>query len=174
MSEVNETPNNPKAQAKADKAYAKASRPWFKKKRFWLIGVIGLVVVINSAGGTGSSDSSNSASNTSAEASAAPAVKVTAEELISQLEDNALAAKNTWEDKRVMITGILYNIDASGDYFSLRGNNEFSLTNVQIFIDDNLIDAVSAFKKGQKVTVTGKISGVGEIMGYSVDAESIP
>jgi hypothetical protein len=173
MSEVNENPKDAKAQAKADKAYKKASRPWFKKKRFWLIGVIAIVLIMQQAGG-GSSDSSNSSSETSAEATPVPAVKVTAEQLLSELEGNALAAKNTWEDQRVTITGTLNNIDASGDYFSLRGNNEFSFINIQVYIDESFIDAVSAFTKGQKVTVTGKITGVGEILGYSVDAESIP
>jgi hypothetical protein len=138
-----------------------------------LIGVIGIAVVMSSTGGGGSTDSSTS-SETSAEATPVPAVKVTAEQLLSELEGNALAAKNTWEDQRVTITGTLNNIDASGDYFSLRGNNEFSFINIQVYIDESFIDAVSAFTKGQKVTVTGKITGVGEILGYSVDAESIP
>ena len=99
---------------------------------------------------------------------------MTAEQLLTELEDNALAAKNTWENKLVTITGTLDNIDASGDYFSLRGNDEYSFINVQVYIDESFIEAVSAFTKGQKVTVTGEISDVGEIMGYSVDAVSIP
>lgn len=176
MSQINETPKDDKAQAAADKAYKKASRPWFKKKRFWLIGVIAIAIISSVAGGGGdtsgsSESSSESASETSAEK---PAVKVTAEQLLTELENNALSAKNTWEDTRVTITGTLYNIDASGDYFSLRGNNEFSFINIQVYIDDSLIDTVSAFKKGQTVVVTGEITGVGELLGYSVDAQSIP
>jgi hypothetical protein len=174
MSETNDVPKDAKAQAKADKAYAKATRPWFKKKRVWILGLI-LIAAISSSLGGGGSDSSDSSSNSSASVEAnEPATKVTADQLLSELEANALAAKNTWENKRVVITGTLSNIDASGDYFTLRGNNEFSFINVQVYIDDSFVDAVSAFNKGQTVTVTGKISGVGEIMGYSVDAESIP
>jgi len=174
MSETNDSPVNGKAQAKADKAYAKASRPWFKKKRFWILGII-LIAAISSSLGGGGSESSDSGSNSSANVEVQePATKVTAEQLLSELETNALAAKNTWEDKRVTITGTLSNIDASGDYFTLRGNSEYSFINVQVYIDDSFIDAVSAFNKGQTVTVTGTISGVGEILGYSVDAESIP
>jgi hypothetical protein len=174
MSETNAAPKDGKAQAKADKAYKKASRPWFKKKRFWFLGVIAIIISIQLSGGGGTSSSNNSSSETSNEAAAAPAVKVTADQLLTELEDNALAAKNTWENKLVTITGTLDNIDASGDYFSLRGNDEYSFINVQIFIDESFIEAVSAFAKGQKVTVTGEISGVGEILGYSVDAVSIP
>ena len=40
---------NPKAAAKAAKAYAKASRPWFKKKRWWALGVIVLIIIISVA-----------------------------------------------------------------------------------------------------------------------------
>ena len=38
---------NAKAEAKAAKAKAKALRPWFKKKRFWLLGVIGVIVIVS-------------------------------------------------------------------------------------------------------------------------------
>jgi hypothetical protein len=38
------TEKEAKAQAKAAKAAAKALRPWFKKKRFWLLGVIAVAV----------------------------------------------------------------------------------------------------------------------------------
>lgn len=172
MSEVNETPKDGKAQAKADKAYKKASRKWFMKKRFWVLGVIAIAVAVNASGGGGGSSSSN---ETSKEVTTAtPAIEVTAEQLLTELEGNALAAKNNWDNKRVTITGTLNGIDASGDYFTLRGNNEYSFINVQVYIDDSFTDAVSAFTKGQTVTVTGEITGVGEIMGYSVDAQSIP
>ena len=158
--------------SEANSAPKDAQRPWFKKKRFWAIGVVVLVIAMQAGGG--SSDSNNSATDTATKAPAEPATEVTAQKLITDLEGNALNAKTTWEDKRVKITGIVYNIDASGDYFSLRGDDEFSFTNVTVNIDESLVGAVSAFTIGQEVTVTGKITGVGEILGYSVDAESIP
>lgn len=174
MSETNDSAKDGKARAKADKAYAKASRPWFKKKRFWLLGIIVVAVIATNMGGGGSdSSSSNQSTETTSEVET-PAIEVTAEQLITELESNALAAKNKWKDKKVVITGTLSNIDASGDYFSLKGNDDFSFINVQVFIDDSLIETVSAFEKGQKVTVTGEISNVGEILGYSVKAISIP
>lgn len=172
MSELGDSPKDAKARAKAEKAFQKAKRPWFKKKRFWLLGVIAIMGISSTMGG-GDEGTSSGKSTTEVEATS-PAVEVTAKQLLSELEANALSAKNAWKDKRVKISGTLENIDASGDYFSLRGNNEFSFINIQVFIDDSLIDTVSAFKKGQEVTVTGVISDVGEILGYSVDAESIP
>ena len=179
MSDINEAPKDAKAQAKADKAYKKASRPWFKKKRFWLLGILVLGGISSAvSGGGGDSSSTGGSSKVVAESPAAeaeaPAVEVTAAKLLSDLEANALAAKTDWDGKKVTITGKLDNIDASGDYFSLTGDSEFSFINVQVYIDDNLVPTVSAFTKGQSVTVTGEISDVGEVLGYSVKAISIP
>jgi hypothetical protein len=174
MSEAGDTQKDAKARAKADKAYAKASRPWFKKKRFWMLGIIGLVVVFNLAGSGGGDSGSQSNQSSTEEVSEEPAIEVTADKLITDLEENALAAANTYEGKKVIVTGKLSNIDASGDYFSLKGNDDFSFTNVQIFINDSLLDTVSTFKKGQSVTVTGEVTDVGELLGYSIKAISIP
>lgn len=72
-----QAPENPKAAAKAAKAYAKATRPWFKKKRF-IIPIAVVVVVIAIAvgsGGNGTDDgttSSNKASNLGSQSHPAP------------------------------------------------------------------------------------------------------
>jgi hypothetical protein len=50
-----------KAEAKAAKAKAKALRPWYLKKRFWFLGIIGLIVVVSIASSGG--DSTNSDAN---------------------------------------------------------------------------------------------------------------
>ena len=55
------------AEAKAAKAKAKALRPWFKKKRFVVLGAVGLIVVIGIATSGGDS---NTASNDPASDSA--------------------------------------------------------------------------------------------------------
>jgi ribosomal protein S1 len=163
-----------KAKAKADKAYNKAVRPIYKKKRFWALGVIVIAIAAQAAGGGGSGSSENKSETASNEVAASePAIQVTAKQLVDELENNALSAKNKYDGKKVVVTGKLSNIDASGDYFSLEGK-DFSFTNIQIFIDEKFLDTVSAFKKGQSVTVTGEVTGVGELLGYSIKAISIP
>jgi len=61
---------NPKADAKAAKAYAKATRPWFKKKRWWLAGAVIVVIGASatSGGGTGDETASNNSSSQSSNA----------------------------------------------------------------------------------------------------------
>lgn len=58
---------NPKADAKASKAYAKASRPWYQKKRWWVVGII-LIIAIGGALGGGGEDETTTASDSSSEA----------------------------------------------------------------------------------------------------------
>jgi uncharacterized protein DUF5067 len=55
-------PRNPKADAKAAKAYAKAERPWYKKKR-WIfsLGLIALIIIVSAVSGGGGGSSDNSA-----------------------------------------------------------------------------------------------------------------
>jgi hypothetical protein len=56
-----QTATNPRAEAKAAKAYAKASRPWYQKKRWIALIIIGILIVIaiaTSGGGSGDDSSS--------------------------------------------------------------------------------------------------------------------
>lgn len=49
------SPRDAKAQAASERAYRKASRPWFKKKRFWVLGIL-LLLILASCLGTGAED----------------------------------------------------------------------------------------------------------------------
>lgn len=53
-----ETPEN--LNHKQLKALAKASRPWYAKKRNWVLGVVGVIVIAAVAGGSSSSKGSTS------------------------------------------------------------------------------------------------------------------
>jgi hypothetical protein len=168
---------------------ANAKKPFYKRIWFIAVASIFVIAVISSAMGGGSSTDTSTASDTnmsdstSQEAPAAeepaaapeePALEITARKLVDDLEANALNAKTSYDGKLIKVTGTLGNIDASGKYFSLDPDDGFYITSVQIYIDEALIPTVSAFSKGQSVTVTGKITNVGELLGYSVDAISIP
>lgn len=176
---MSETTKDAKARAKAEKAYAKASRPWYMKKRFWALGLIALIIIIAVAtsGGDDAPVADGGAAVGSSQESAAPeeaSMVVTAEQMLSDLENNALAAANTYEGKRVTVTGTLSSIDASGDYFSLKGSaDDFGFTPVRIDIDESHRDTVAAFTPDQEITVTGTVTSVGEILGYGIDAETI-
>lgn len=182
---MSEAVKDAKARAKAEKAYAKATRPWFKKKRFWLLGLIALLIIVALAtsGGddadtasnpsSGSSQDSGASQETEEAAAEEAPVEVTATQLIEDLEGNALAASNEYSGKRVTVTGSVSTIDASGNYFSITGGDEFTLTSITINIDESFVETVAGFSEGQDVTVTGEVTDVGEILGYTIDAETI-
>jgi hypothetical protein len=164
---------------------------WFLRHKILTgIGAFLLIGIIASAAGGGSKANDNASDNTpeatqtqspaskkpaaTKPAAAKPAIVTTSKAMIAVLEGNALKAKNTYEDKQVTVTGFVGNIDASGKYFSLDPEPDaFILTGIQVQTGDKFKDQVANFTKGQKVTVTGKITNVGEILGYSLKAETI-
>lgn len=183
-----------KAQAAAAKAYSKSQRSWFAKhKILTALGaliLLGVIISATSGGGGGGTDSVNTAgsdttADTEAPAAQAPAAKapakpaepaitVSAKELIAALEGNALKAKNTYNGKQVIVSGFVGSIDASGDYFALDPEPDALIfTGVQARISDKFGDQVANFEKGQAVTVTGKITDVGEVLGYQLKVETI-
>lgn len=131
---------NPKADAKAAKAYAKASRPWYQKKRWWVVGVILVIAIGGALGGGGddeattASDSNSSESNESnagsddqnadsgesdgneADAEKADSgpkpVTVRAAVITKEFEENELAADGKYKDKTLKVTGVVDKIDA--------------------------------------------------------------
>lgn len=91
------------------------------------------------------------------------------------LKDNALKASETYKNKYIEITRNIGNIDSSGKYISLDGPEEdFDLTSILYYIkNDDQKKVVADTTKGQSVTVKGKVTDVGEIMGYSIDINEI-
>lgn len=177
-----------KAQLKAAKAYAKASRPWYKMKRTWLAIVVALIVLgaALSQGGGGTAADPGSASNPAAasagnEASNEGAAEekpkpliVSANKMIGDLDSNALKASNTYKGKYVQVKGEVTNIDSSGNYFSVgRTDDEITFTTIRMDIEEEHRAKVAEFDGDQVVTVTGTVTDVGEVLGYTMDVESI-
>lgn len=127
----------------------------------------------NTSQTTEGADSPDSGDEPAEEPAQEPALEVTAQQLIDDLEANALAASNTYKDKRVTVTGKVETIDASGDYFTITGTEDFTFTSIRVDIDESFMETVSGFSADQNVTVTGVITDVGEILGYEIEAETI-
>ena len=145
-------------------------------KRWWFIVGIVLVILIGAGGALGGGDDKTPSTdnNNAAEEPAKTPTVVSADQLMNALDKNALNAAQTYEGMYVELTGELSTIDASGDYFSLiPANDDWAIIGVECFINEEQISQVSKFTDGQKVTVIGTITDVGEILGYSLDVESI-
>lgn len=100
---------------------------------------------------------------------------VTVKQLFDELEANALRAEKTYQDAYVAVTGKLSTIDSDGSYITIiASNDEWGLEWVQCYItDDSQMDKIINFNKGDKITVYGQITTIGEIIGYGLDITDI-
>lgn len=151
-----------------------------KKKRTGLkvfggiLAVLILIGILANAGGNDSSSQGASGSAAANSAAAEPAIEVSAETLLSELEANALKAESTYKDNVVKVTGDVSNVDAQGKYFSVEGDSDkFRLVSVKANITPEQKAQVAEFSMGQEITFTGTVTNVGEVMGYSIKVSEI-
>lgn len=148
--------------------------------------VIGLAVIGSIVGGGGSKEA-NSTSDKSvktteataaAETTTAAPIEYTAvsvDEMMETLKANAMKASDTYKGQYLEITGKLNVIDSSGKYISLAPTeDDFAIMGVQCYIkSDDQKSKVMDMSIGDIVTLKGKVTDVGEIMGYSLNIDSI-
>ena len=165
---------------------AKNKKPFFTKP--WFIAIVALII-IGAIASSGKSKSGNTTAvadktnsnnsevkDTTAESTtiAIEYADYTVDDLMAQLEENALKASNDHKGENVRITGKLNNIDSSGKYISLVPNTDFAIIGVQCYIKNDETKAkVAELSKDSLVTLTGKITDVGEVLGYSLNIDNI-
>ena len=156
----------------------KEKKPIYKKWWFWVIIV---VLVIGIAGaGSSSNNTQQTSSNTTSNQQQSPEetieyTAVTVDQLEEALSNNAAAAKETYDNKYLEITGRLGTIDADLQYISLLSTtNEFDLVGVHCSIkNEEQKNIVKTLSKDDTITVKGKITNVGEVLGYYLDITEI-
>ena len=153
-------------------------RNFFVKHKI-ITGILVLVIIgIGSAMGSGGKSNTTTAPNSSVavatqQPKATPMV-VTADKLVADLKGNPLNASETYKGKYIEVTGQLASIDSDGKYFSISPmNDDFSFTNILCNITPEQKATVSKFTSKQKLTVTGTMTNVGEVLGYTMKVESI-
>ena len=178
---------------------AKNKKPFFTKPWFIAIVVVFIIGAIASGGKSGSTNTNKVANKANSDASevkdtvaestdasevkdtvaesTAPTVEYTSytvDDLMAQLEGNALKASNDHKGENVRITGKLGVIDSSGKYITLYSDTDFAIIGVQCYIkNDDTKAKVAELSKDSLVTLTGKITDVGEILGYSLNIDNI-
>lgn len=148
----------------------------------WIIIVIVVIVVIGVAAGGNDKTSDTKTQTGSSEASEDKQQdakieyeKYDVKTLMDDLDKNALKAADKYKDQYVELTGVLGTIDSSGSYVCIDSAEEnFYIINVQCYIqDDEQLEAIKKLESGEAIVVKGKITDVGEALGYSLDLESI-
>lgn len=147
------------------------------KLKWIIIIVIALAIIGAMAGGKDSGSSENDANTSNVDNKNEPAVEYTAcsvNEMMQALNENAMGASEKYKNQYLEVTGRLGVIDSDGKYISLYPDDEFAITGVQCYIKtDEQKSIVSAMTKGDTVTLRGKCTDVGEVLGYTLDIDSI-
>lgn len=141
-----------------------------------LVMVLVLFTVFALGSGSDETASGSKGSTTSAETKPVEYTTVEIDMLLDELSKNAYNAQQKWKDQYVAIEGgIISTIDASGEYFAIEStDDQYFLESISVDIPKNIrSEVMSSISSGASVTVKGKITDVGEIMGYSVDADDV-
>lgn len=101
--------------------------------------------------------------------------KYDVQELIDDVQSNALKAQKKYKDQLVSVTGYLSNIDSDGAYIDINaGEDDYAFVNIQCYLNsDEQTDVVMDLSIGDKIVVKGTCTDVGEVMGYSIQVDSI-
>lgn len=148
----------------------------------WVILIVLVGAIIGAVAGESNSESggsttttaTTSTSNQKKEATPIEYTTVSVNDMMSDLDSNAMGASDKYKGQYLEITGKLSNIDASGKYIDLTADGDFEIIGVQCYIkNDDQKAKVSSLTKGDTVTLKGKCTDVGEVMGYSLDIDEI-
>ncbi len=169
----------------------KIGKPIFKKWWFWLIVVLGLAIIgASTTTGTegegdptqnevtNTSNSSNSSNNSSSSNSSNRVTyeKVDLQEMMDALEENALKAEKTYQNKYIEVTGKIKNFDSDGVYITIEPVNadEWNFNTAMCYIKkDAQRDFLMEKSVGDTVTVKGKVFSIGEVLGFSMNIDEI-
>lgn len=172
---------------------AKNKKPIYKRVWFIILVLIVVFGIIGAAIGGGddtstsedpaSSDqiaaeegggASGDAESGEAKAASVEYEDVTADQMMADLESNAAVAKDTYEGKYFAVSGKLGNIDSDGAYFDVMPDDEFAFIGVTCNIQsDDQLDQIKGMSKDDSITVKGKVTDVGEVIGYYLDIDEI-
>lgn len=149
-----------------------------------LIAVIAVVVIIVIAiagsamsGGekTNTGASTDGANSTSAAQQEITYTAYSVSELMNDLNINAMNASDKYKGQYVELTGRLSTIDSDGNYISLLPeDDQFAIIGVSCYFQsDEQRAAVKDATVGDTLVVKGKITDVGEVLGYSLNIDEV-
>ncbi len=162
----------------------KRKRPVYKKWWFWMLMGFATIITLAAIGSSGNSvDVSNNEnpSTGNSQTSTTTKVSVTYEvtdlkTMLDDLDSNALKAEKTYQGKNVEVVGVIRNFDSDGSYISIEPANydKWSLNSVMCYIkNEDQRNFLLEKEIGDSVTIKGKITSVGEILGYSIKIAEI-
>lgn len=147
----------------------------------WVVLILIIGVVIGavtgedkSADSTTKQTEATASDNQKQESESIEYTSVSVNDMMDALNNNAMGASDKYKGKYLEITGKLTNIDAAGKYIDLMADGDFEIIGVQCYIkNDDQKAKIASMSKGDTVTLKGKCTDVGEVLGYSFDITEI-
>ena len=131
--------------------------------------------VMNDPEVTGKSSSSPSSTTKQTQEAPKNYAEADIDVLLNDAKNNAAKANRDYKGKYVkIVNGTVFNIESNARYIQLEGSDPYTLIHVTCNPKDSKVkDAMINLSKNQRVTVYGKITDVGEIMGYQLDMDKV-
>ena len=154
---------------------AKKQKPIFMRWWFIVLTVFIILGVIGNLGGTDTDTKAGAPAKVEEKEPEIEYTEYTVDELIKDLEKNAASAKDKYDGQYVELTGKLSSIDSDGRYFGIKPSGTgIWFENVTCYIKKkDQKERLKEMKTGDTITVKGKITDVGEILGYDLHLDSI-
>lgn len=178
-----------KAAKVCPKCGGKNKKPIYKRWWFIVLAVFLGISIIGSLGGgddtetadtsgTNNTVSANVSENQQSQKTQEPEITYTVysvAELVNDLDTNALKASEKYKNQYVELTGRLDSIDSSGSYISIKpGVEKYEYTGVTCYIKTpEQKTVVMDMEIGDTVVVKGKITDVGEFLGYYLNIDEV-
>ena len=136
----------------------------------WLIVII-VIMVLGIISGGGEEENNVDNNNSSKPTETIDYIKVSKDDMDEALENNAAAARDTYYKKYVEVTGKLGTIDSELTYISLMSlTNEWDFNGIYCKVKNSeQKQIIKTLSKDQEITIRGKITDVGEVLGYYMD-----
>ena len=155
---------------------AKVKRPITKKWWFWVVVVVIIAAIVGGTSGSKSGDKpAPDEPMTPQQPISYTHYNVT--ELFDALKNNAMKAQSDFKDQYVEIEGYLDVVDSDGKYIGVGAapdNYTYVLQSVHCNIkNDAQKQQIMNINTDSPIVVRGKITSVGEIMGFTLDMDSI-
>ena len=154
---------------------AKIKKPIYKKWWFWLIIGLAFIMIVGVAGSDSEDSPSPSGESTTATSEITYEI-VDLQTMIDDLNNNAMKAEALYQNKYVQIEGRITNFDSDGKYISVEAltADAWNFDTVMCYIKSDAQRQILINKSvDDVVTIKGRITSIGEVLGYSLNIDEI-
>lgn len=153
----------------------KVKKPFYKK--WWLWGMVAVVLVVIGTSGGNNESTSNSGTNFVANTTEEITFEVVdLQAMFDELDENAMKAESHYQKKHVEFECKIKSFDSDGTYISVEpvGASEWNFSSAMCYIKNEAQKSFLIEKNvGDTITIKGKVKSIGEVLGYTIDINEV-